>query len=179
MRQVSDPLVRLRAVGSDDLAMLRRFAVEPEAVGPHWTGFRDAGAVERRFAADGYLGPDGGRLVVEVDGAAAGFVGWHAVAVTSPRYWNIGIVLLPDFRGRGAGWRAQALLCEYLFEHTPVERVEAETQPDNVAEQRALTRAGFIKEGELRSAEFRAGAWQDVWVYSRLRTESSAAPPPA
>ena len=169
MRRVNGPLVRLRPVGSDDLAILRRFAVEPGLVGPNWSGFRDAGAVDRRFATDGYLGPDDGRLVVEVDGAAAGFVGWHAVAVTAPTYWNIGIVLLPDFRGRGVGWRAQALLCEYLFEHGPVERIEAGTQPDNVAEQRALVRAGFAKEGELRRAEFRGGAWHDVWVYSRLR----------
>jgi len=169
MLRVSDPLVRLRAVGSDDLAMMRRFAVEPELVGPNWSGFRDAGAMDRRFASDGFLGPEDGRLVVVVDDAAAGFVSWHAVAVTSPTYWNIGIVLLPDFRGRGVGWRAQAMLCEYLFEHTPAERVEAATQADNVAEQRALVRAGFAKEGELRRAEFRAGDWQDVWVYSRLR----------
>ena len=169
MRRVNDPLVRLRAAGPDDLAILRRFAVEPGLVGPNWSGFRDAGAVDRRFATDGYLGPDDGRLAVEVDGAAAGFVGWHAVAVTAPRYWNIMIVLLPDFRGRGVGWRAQALLCEYLFEHSPVERIEAGTQPENVAEQHALVRAGFVKEGELRRAEFRAGGWHDVWVYSRLR----------
>jgi RimJ/RimL family protein N-acetyltransferase len=169
MRRVSDPLVQLRAVRSDDLATMRRLAVEPGLLGLTWSGFSDAGAVDRRFAADGYLGPDGGRLVVEVDDVAAGFVGWHGVAVTSPRYWNIAIVLLPDFRGRGVGWRAQAMLCEYLFEHTPVERVEAGTQPENVAEQRALERAGFTKEGELRRAEFRAGAWRDVWVYSRLR----------
>jgi RimJ/RimL family protein N-acetyltransferase len=169
MRRVNDPLVRLRPLGSDDLAILRRFAVEPGLVGPNWSGFRDAGAVDRRFATDGYLGPEDGRLVVEVDGAPAGFVGWHAVAITAPTYWNIAIVLLPDFRGRGVGWRAQALLCEYLFEHGPVERIEAGTQPENVAEQRALVRAGFVKEGELRRAEFRAGAWHDVWVYSRLR----------
>jgi RimJ/RimL family protein N-acetyltransferase len=169
MRRVNDPLVRLRPVGSDDLAILRRFAVEPGLVGPNWLGFRDAGAVDRRFATDGYLGPDDGRLVVGVDDTAAGFVGWHAVQVTVPTYWNIGIVLLPEFRGRGVGWRAQALLCEYLFEHSPVERIEAGTQPENVAEQHALVRAGFVKEGELRRAEFRAGAWHDVWVYSRLR----------
>jgi len=169
MRRMNDPLVRLRPLGSDDLAIMRRFAVEPGLVGPNWPGFRDAGAVDRRFAADGYLGPDDGRLVVEVDDTAAGAVSWHAVAVTAPRYWNIGIVLLPDFRGRGVGWRAQALLCEYLFEHSPVERIEAGTQPENLAEQRALVRAGFAKEGELRRAEFRGGAWHDLWVYSRLR----------
>jgi RimJ/RimL family protein N-acetyltransferase len=38
-----------------------------------------------------------------------------------------------------------------------------------MAEQRALVRAGFAEEGELRRAEFGAGDWHDLWVYSRLR----------
>jgi [ribosomal protein S5]-alanine N-acetyltransferase len=67
--------VRLRPVDEDDLAMFRRFATEPGLVGPDWAGFRDAQAPARRFAVDGYLGADDGRLVVEVDGhEAAGFV---------------------------------------------------------------------------------------------------------
>jgi ribosomal-protein-alanine N-acetyltransferase len=165
----SDPLVRLRPVNSDDLPMLRRFATEPGLVGPNWNGFRDPGAVDRRFAADGFLGADDGRLIVDVDETAAGFVGWRALEPVRPAFWNIGIVLLPEFRGRGAGWRAQALLAEYLFEHTPAARIEAGTQPENVAEQRALEKAGFEREGVLRAIEFRAGAWRDVIFYSLIR----------
>jgi RimJ/RimL family protein N-acetyltransferase len=150
--------------------MLKRFATEPKLIGPNWAGFRDAGALERRFALDGFLGESDGRLVVEADGPV-GFVSWRAVATAVVKYWNIGIVLLPEFRGRGIGWRAQAMLCEYLFAHSPVQRLEAGTQPENTAEQKALEKAGFCKEGVLRSAEFREGAWRDIWIYSRLRTD--------
>ncbi len=34
---------------------------------------------------------------------------------------------------------------------------------------RALERAGFEREGVLRSAQFLDGAWRDVVVFSRLR----------
>jgi ribosomal-protein-alanine N-acetyltransferase len=171
MVRMSEIGVRLRPVTPDDLPMLRRFVTEPGLVGRDWAGFRDAGALDRRFAHDGFLGDEDGRLVVDVDGDAAGFVSWHAVRITRPHFWNIGIALLPEFRGRGAGWRAQAMLADYLFEHTPVVRIEAGTQPENVAEQKALEKAGFQLEGVLRAVEFRAGAWRDGVLYSRIRPE--------
>jgi [ribosomal protein S5]-alanine N-acetyltransferase len=158
----------------DDLAMLRRFATEPGLIGLDWGGFRDAQAPGRRFATDGYLGPDDGRLMIEVepDGDAAGFVNWHAGSYGGvAKHWVIGIALLPQWRGRGVGWRAQAMLCDYLFEHTPAQRIEAGTHPENIAEQKALEKAGFRHEGVIRAAEFRAGQWRDGYLYSRLRDD--------
>jgi ribosomal-protein-alanine N-acetyltransferase len=195
------PAVRLRPVAVGDLDLLRRFATQPELNGPDWTGFRDAGAVARRFAEDGYLGPDAGRLMVlaragaeqagaeqagaeESDAAKAspdesvvGVVSWVQGGFGAGRYWIIGVVLLPEWRGHGIGWRAQDLLCEYLFAHTPAERIEAGTQPENLAEQRSLVKAGFTREGVLRSAQFRAGAWRDLIIYSRLRGEQPPGTP--
>ena len=69
--------------------------------------------------------------------------------------WEIGIALLPDWRGQGIGWRAQAIFCSYLFENTPVQRIEAATHAENAAEQRSLEKAGFTLEGVIRAAEFR------------------------
>jgi RimJ/RimL family protein N-acetyltransferase len=42
---------------------------------------------------------------------------------------------------------------------------------DNLAEQRALERAGFAREGVLRSAQFRDGRFHDLVLYSRLRSD--------
>lgn len=144
--------VGLRPVGEGDLAMLRRFAVEPGLVGLDWKGFRDPGAVARRWAVDGFLGGDDGRLIVEVEAEhAAGYVTWAAGSFDGlARYWEIGIALLPEWRERGIGWRAQALLCEYLFAHTPVQRIQAGTHIENIAEQKALVKAGFQLEGVIR-----------------------------
>ncbi|RLP94883.1 N-acetyltransferase [Micromonospora sp. BL4] len=171
-----EPTVRLRPVAEADLEMFRRFCTEPGLIGLDWSGFRDPGAPARRFAADGWLGADDGRLIVQVepDQAAAGLVSYVSGCYSGrASYWEIGIVLLPAWRGRGIGWRAQALLCDYLFQHSPAQRIQAGTHPENVAEQRSLEKAGFQLEGVVRACEFRAGRWRDGYLYSRLRDDPS------
>ena len=173
---MTEPSIRLRPVVEDDLELFRRFATEPYLVGLDWAGFRDAQAPARRFAEDGYLGAANGRLMVEVEqeGAAAGFVSYLEGRYSGmASYWEIGIALLPEWRGRGIGWRAQAMLCDYLFSHSPAQRIQAATHAENVAEQRSLVKAGFQQEGLVRAGEFRAGQWRDGYLYSRLRDDPS------
>jgi RimJ/RimL family protein N-acetyltransferase len=108
----------------------------------------------------------------EPAGQAAGLVSYRRRLYGAQGYcWEIGIALLPEWRGQGIGWRAQAMFCSYLFEHTPAQRIEAATHAENAAEQRSLEKAGFALEGVVRAAEFRAGQWRDGYLYSRLRTD--------
>ena len=101
---VTTPSVSLRPAVDDDLAMFRRFATEPGLIGLDWAGFRDAQAPARRFAIDGFLGADDGRLMVDVSDDAAGYVSYLAGSYAGlAKYWEIGIVLLPEWRGRGIG----------------------------------------------------------------------------
>ena len=164
--------LRLRPVGADDLDLLRRLATDPVLVGLDWNGVRDAGEVTRRFERDGFLSDEVSNLMVDVDGSTVGMV-QHRQQTFAGRgpYQEIGIVLLPEFRGRGYGWRAQALLCDYLFQHWPIQRIQAGTHPENRAEQKALVKAGFQLEGTIRAAEFRAGQWRDGLLFSRLRDD--------
>jgi len=53
--------IELGPVGEGDLAMFRRFAVEPGLIGLDWGGFRDPQAAVRRYAEGGFLGADGPR----------------------------------------------------------------------------------------------------------------------
>jgi RimJ/RimL family protein N-acetyltransferase len=172
------PEIRLRPVTETDLGLFRRFMVEPGLIGLDWHGFRDPKAVQRRFDTDSYLGEDNGRLIVDVTadtgpgGGPAGLVSYQKRCYGPQAFcWEIGIALLPERRGQGIGWRAQALFCSYLFDNTPVQRIEAATHAENLAEQRALVKAGFTFEGVIRAAEFRAGQWRDGRWYSRLRTD--------
>jgi RimJ/RimL family protein N-acetyltransferase len=179
---VSEPDVRLRPVVEDDLEMFRRFATEPHLIGLDWAGFRDAQEPARRFATTGFLTPEESRLIVELlagqELVTAGFVGWRSVQfVPGSPFWEIGIVLLPQWRGHGIGWRAQAMLCDYLFRHTPVQRIQAGTHPENIAEQKSLEKAGFRLEGVTRAIEFREGQWRDGWLYSRLRDDPASEDP--
>jgi GNAT acetyltransferase-like protein len=70
------------------------------------------------------------------------------------------------------GTEAQRLAARYLFAHTQVNRIEATTEITNVAEQRALEKAGFTREGVLRGTTFRQGRWHDQVIYSVLRDEA-------
>ncbi|MET8149646.1 GNAT family protein [Actinoplanes sp. NPDC049668] len=164
--------VRLRPVVESDLGMFRRFLTEPFLIGLDWAGFQDAQRPARRFAQDGFLGEEDGRLIPEVRGQVCGLLSHRqGLYGGTAKYWEIGIVLLPEWRGQGIGWRAQALLSDYLFSHTPAQRIQAGTHAENTAEQKSLVKAGFQLEGVVRACEFRAGAWRDGHLYSRLRDD--------
>lgn len=156
-----------------DLSLFEALLSDPEALGAfQWFGWRDPGRFRRRWAENGLLADEQSVLTVACRGEFAGFVSWRrARAMTSAPYWNIGIQLRPEARGRGIGTEAQRLLVEYLFAHTPVMRLEADTEDTNHAEQRALEKCGFTREGVQRAMTFRDGEWRDVVRYSLLRTD--------
>lgn len=165
--------VRLRPLRPSDIAALEEDAATLDDIDVFT--FAASNAVSRRYASDGGLGVEQGALAVDVDGECVGLVSWIAVQhgpTPACRAWNIGIRLLPDHRRKGYGGPAQRQLVDYLFATTTAERVEAGTDVDNRAEQRALERAGFTREGVLRSAQFRAGGWRDVVLFSRLRSDA-------
>lgn len=166
--------IGLRPVEEGDLELLGRFDTDPSLSEPfEWRGYRDPRACRRRWEQDGYLGGDDSLLVVCLtDETFAGFVGWRPLTMSGPQgVIQLGIVLLPENRGRGIGSRAQQLLADHLFATTVAHRLEAGTEVDNVAEQRALERAGFTREGLLRGRGFVRGEWRDGYMYARLRND--------
>ena len=168
-----DGQVTLRPVTEDDLSWLASLASDPAATGPYeWHGWSDPHRLRRSWAESGLLGDTDGVLIVLHDTDRVGVVDWHKVQTgRTSSSWEIGIGLAPEFRGRGYGAEAQQLLVRYLFAHTPVNRVEAITERANVAEQRALEKAGFTREGILRGRSFRQGRYRDQVIYSVLRDE--------
>jgi len=174
---IETPRVRLRDVTLDDAEMLDEWAGDPVLAGE----FNDFGMmaepISREVLARGPLRNErNGQLIVErlSDGETLGGVGWHKVFYgpnDESDAWNIGIHLLPGARGHGYGVEAQRLLATYLFDHTNANRVEAQTDVENIAEQRALEKAGFQREGIARGAQFRAGRYHDLLTYSRVRDD--------
>lgn len=144
-------------------------------------GFNDFGlprdAISREALAEGpFRNERNGTLIVTVleTGANIGTVSWHLVNYgpgPASQCWNMGIDLVPEGRGHGYGTEAQRLLSDYLFAATPVNRVEASTDVENLPEQRSLEKAGFQREGIVRGSQFRAGGYHDLVVYSRLRND--------
>jgi RimJ/RimL family protein N-acetyltransferase len=173
--------VCLRPVEERDLGNLERGSTDPALSQPfEWHGYRDPTAHRRRWEQDHYLGERDSRLVVahaDEERAFAGFVVWRAVELSGPVVcYNIGILLLPEQRGQGLGSAAQCLLADYLFCTTLANRVEAGTEAENIAEQRALKKAGFRREGLQRGRGFREGRMVDGITFARLRADPHPKP---
>ncbi len=171
--------IRLRPVRESDLEVLERVDTDATLSEPfEWRGFADARARRQRWEQDGYLGPTDSLLVIALsDDTFIGLVTWRSSWAFGPQGCvDIGILLLPDHRGQGYGTTAHHLLVDYLFETTTVYRIQATTEVDNDAEQRALEKAGFTREGVLRGGSFVRGQWRDYALYGRLRTDPSPVP---
>ena len=173
MIQAMDDSVALRLVAEDDLPILDQLTQDPGATGEFaWFGWYKPMRFRQWWADNRLISDDLGILMVVRGEEMLGFVTWHKMPSTPACfYWNIGIALLPDARGHGYGTQAQRLLAQYLFAHTTVHRIEAATEVGNVAEQRALEKAGFTREGVLRGVGWRDGAYRDGVWYSMLRTD--------
>jgi RimJ/RimL family protein N-acetyltransferase len=168
--------VQLRPVEERDLGILERVWTDPALSEPfEWRGYRDPTVHRHRWEQDHYLGQQDSMLVVAPPGqdlVFGGFVVWRAVLLSGPVVcYNIGILLLPDHRGHGLGSAAQCLLADYLFSSTLANRIEAGTEAENIAEQRALEKAGFQREGLHRGRGYRQGRMVDGLTYARLRSD--------
>jgi RimJ/RimL family protein N-acetyltransferase len=156
--------VRLRPFEQGEFAA----AIEPEAE------YDDFGPTAGFASPPPSRLDDQGNLAVEADGELVGMVSW-VWQRWGPNHGSrnpiIGIWLLPHARGRGVGTAAQQRLVDLFFRHTPTNRVEAGTDPANLAEQRALERAGMSREGTARGAQWRDGGYRDVCTYAVLRAD--------
>jgi RimJ/RimL family protein N-acetyltransferase len=168
---------RTRLPSLEDDAVVAGWAADPTSPFEDWSGPAPSGSVPGPPAAS----PEGGGRLTVTDGSGTpvGTVSWRPVVwgpVASTAF-ELGISLRPQHRGHGHGTRAHRLLVAHLLATTSVHRVQATTDVENAAEQRALERAGFRREGVLREAQWRRGAYHDLVMYSRLRSDADGADP--
>ena len=165
--------VRLRPPCEDVLTIMEKLTQDPETAGEFaWFGWHDPLRWRRGWAENRLLGDGGGVLMVVRGARSLGFLNWRRhQATVAAYYWEIGIAMLPEARGHGDGTEAHRLLARYLFAHTTAHRIEASTETGNLAERRALEKAGFTAEGISRGIGWRDGEWRDGVTYSLLRTD--------
>lgn len=108
-------------------------------------------------------------LVVLIDGEIHGGGTLHHFD-WERRQAEIGYWLFPHTRGRGTATRLARFLAEYGFS-SGLERVEARVNAGNTASERVLERAGFTREGLLRSMRLRSGDRSDQTLFSLLPGE--------
>jgi RimJ/RimL family protein N-acetyltransferase len=170
-------VVKLRPIEEAELSQLLRFVWDTAASGEYESfGFRMdwAAELERRWHEDRLIGDERSYLAVQAGDACAGWVTWRTIPRSST--FEIGIALFPEHRGHGVGTEAQRQLVTYLFDTTPVHRLQAGTEVGNGAEQKALEAVGFQREGVQRGVHFREGHWRDGVMYGLLRGDLAETP---
>jgi RimJ/RimL family protein N-acetyltransferase len=85
------------------------------------------------------------------------------------REGEIGYAIASEARGRGVASRAVSLLTRWGFDELDLLRLELRIDVDNAGSERVAERAGYQREGVLRSKHFKEGLRSDVGILSRLR----------
>jgi RimJ/RimL family protein N-acetyltransferase len=168
--------VRIRRATAADAEFLASLAVN-EDVAPFIAVLtaRDAPAFVAEVERAERAPSDFGRFVIEVEderGASqAGSVAFE-VANRRSRIANLyGLMLLPDFRGRGLARAATRLFARYLLRDLDYHRVQLECYGYNERAIRHFERAGFVREGVRRRAYRRDGEWVDGILFGLVRED--------
>ena len=92
----------------------------------------------------------------------------HGVAQSG----QIGYWIGERFAGRGLMFDALGLIVPFAFETLRLHRIEAACIPENARSVRVLEKAGFRREGLLRSYLKINGIWQDHYLYALISGEN-------
>ena len=158
--------MNLRVIEKEDLPLFIEWVNNPqtdefEPLDPQ----RSKKEIEDRYDK---RGPDEKSFLIEKkDGTRIGSIGHYP----SGSMLEIGYSIFPEERGKGYCTEAVQIMVDYLFMSRSIVRVQAHTSTRNKASQRVLEKAGFMKEGLLRKAEFIRGEWTDMILYSIIREE--------
>lgn len=150
--------VSLRKLMARDLERIEEeFQSEYGAGTAQWFGFWNTNGLRARLEQDQHIGTPNWALVVTLGADIVGKVDWFSNTVwgraNTSACWEIAVGIFAAYRGRGIGT----------------------TAVENIAEQRALEKLGFSREGVVRQAQWRSGQWHDQVLYSLLRPEWEAA----
>jgi RimJ/RimL family protein N-acetyltransferase len=113
---------------------------------------------------------DGSRAGFAIRALDGAFLGFAAVVDLNldQREGEIGYMVAPAARGRGIALRALGLLTRWGFDELGLLRLELRIDVQNPASASVAERAGYQRDGVLRSVYVKDGVRADVAVWSRL-----------
>ena len=158
--------VNLRVVEKEDLPLLTEWANTPE-FGGEYEPLSQESKTELEKQYDKLTPKEKWFIIKKKDGSKIGFVTHFPIG----NLLTIGYTLIPDERNKGYCTEAVKIMVDYLFLSKDIVRIQAETNPRNLASQKVLEKVGFKKEGLVRKSIFIRGKWRDGLLYSILREE--------
>ena len=115
-------------------------------------------------------GTRAGFAILAGDGSFAGFAGLVDLDFGA-RQGEIGYVVVQAARGRGVAGRALGLITGWALGDLGLERLELRIDAENAPSIKVAERAGYHREGVLRSLHFKEDIRTDVVLYSLLARE--------
>ena len=170
---MSDPhSVTIRARTDEDLDLLFRIAADLDTWEERNPGAPvplTRAAYESRLAEiEGDVAHRGVLFVVVEGGAPVGSVslfGFDDLA----RHAEVGISLIQEARGHGAGTAALEQIAAFAFERCNLRRLHLQAIASNLGAIRAYEKAGFVIEGRQREHAWVRGRYEDIVLMGRLR----------
>lgn len=174
--QLSDGVVALRPWRDEDASA--KVAWARDALIVRWTAVPanyTEEAARARTAATEETRKAGDAVALAIVGAASGVMlgscDIRRPDAEDPALGEVGYLLGPEARGRGAATRAVGLLIGWSFRELGMERVQALIHPDNPPSARVLEKLGFQREGLLRRCRPGEGRREDRILLAVLPDE--------
>ena len=112
--------------------------------------------------------PEPSNLAIDVGGEAVGAVGYVPGIDVERFSAEIGYWLGESYWGRGIATEALQLVTTHVFEAFNLLRLFALPFADNAGSIRVLEKAGYVREGLLRSSSVKYGQPRDQLIYARV-----------
>jgi RimJ/RimL family protein N-acetyltransferase len=158
---LEDEVVLLRPFDKGDVPAIVAACQDPEI--PRWTSvpspYTEADAVA-------WLESDVEESFAVVDRSTGELLGSIGVRYLDSAVGEVGYWMKREARGRGLATRALALLSRWALVEKSLARFQLRADVENVASQRVAEKAGFVREGVLRSSLELMGERRDVIMYS-------------
>ena len=158
---LEDDVVRLRPFEEGDVPAIAAACQDPEI--PRWTAvpspYTEADARQ-------WLESDEEESFAVVDKASDELLGSIGVRYLDGGIGEVGYWVKREARGRGVATRALGLIARWALVDKGLGRFQLRADVANEASQRVAEKAGFVREGVLRSALAFKGERRDVVMYS-------------
>lgn len=171
---IQHPDVHVRPIEAADIEVWARYLGDPR-VYEHTSWNPESSADLERYvwsaqahSADSLL-----RLAVASNQTdqLVGTFGFHTVS-SAHRSAELSYDLAPTHWGRGIATAGACGFTRWAHESASVTRVQATVLDSNAKSQAVLERAGFVREGLLRSYRQVRGRPGDFWMYSHIEVHS-------
>lgn len=168
---LEDDVIRLRPFTLDDVPAVTAACRDPEI--PRWTLVpTDYSEDIAREWIGRVVAPTESDLALAVEDRDTGrLAGSISISIVKPSVGEFGYWAVAEFRGRGLTTRALRLFSRWAIDELGLARLQLGTIPGNVASERVAEKAGFRREGLLRSYVDQRGERRDVYLWSLLPGE--------